>query len=151
MLIVICSFLLFPVSLISLFPFIYPLSACAAQRLGSPALGVGAMVVLACSLQSLRHLRDYSQSASPRDADCISSSESAFKDSCGEIIWASWIKNIYRWSVLRAEVCRLHPARLADTLSLPCGIPARLEEPSTDPVPSCPGPGDPEKYGESLV
>lgn len=36
-LIVICSFLLFPISLISLFLFIYLLSGRAAQQLGSPA------------------------------------------------------------------------------------------------------------------
>lgn len=142
------SFSYFPYFTIS---FHLPVVRLCCPAAGLTCLGAGAVVVLACSLQSLRHLRDYSQSASPRDADCISSSESAFQDSCGEIIWARWIKNIYLWSVVRAKFRRLHQASPTNTSSPPWGVPAWLEMLSIDAVPSCPGPRDPKKHGETLV
>lgn len=37
------------------------------------------------------------------DAKFTSSSESAFKDSCGEVIGASWLKNICLWTQTRSS------------------------------------------------
>lgn len=69
-----------------------PIASLCRPVAGPPAPRVGAMAVLACSLQSLQHLRDYSQSASLRDADCISSSESALKIPVGKLFGPAGLK-----------------------------------------------------------